>query len=109
MFQKAVRKIESFHALMKFCRPTKTPILPTLVLVSDSHTPITNGYAMNSPSRTTVGVSRTNASSRSFSRKRVHPVGREVPGWGRTASRPTAPPDPPEIGFLHGVPFTGYP
>src|SRR5678815_273068 len=55
---------------------------------------------MNNPRRTTVGVSRTSASSRSFSRKRVHPVGREVPGWGRTASRPTAPPDPPAMGLF---------
>jgi hypothetical protein len=43
VFQKAVRKIESFHALMKFLRPTNSPMLPTLVLVSASHTPITNG------------------------------------------------------------------
>jgi hypothetical protein len=28
VFQNAVRKIESFHALMKFFRPTKTPMFP---------------------------------------------------------------------------------
>src|SRR5687767_3165560 len=59
---------------------------------------------MNRPRRTTVGVSRRNASSRSFSRKRVHPVGREVPGWGRTASRPATPPDPPAMGLFTNCP-----
>ena len=43
VFQKAVRKIESFQALMKFFSPTNWPRLPTLVLESDSQTPITNG------------------------------------------------------------------
>ena len=43
VFQNAVRKIESFQALTKFLMPTKWPGLPTLVLLSASHTPITNG------------------------------------------------------------------
>ena len=43
VFQKAVRKIESLKALMKFFSPTKWPGLPTLVLESASQTPITNG------------------------------------------------------------------
>jgi hypothetical protein len=43
VFQNAVRKIESWYALAKFARPTKTPGLPTLVLDSDSQTPMTNG------------------------------------------------------------------
>src|SRR5262245_53136248 len=93
-----MRKIESCQALMKFARPTKLPALPTLVLLSESHTPITNGYAMNSPSSTTVGARRTNASARSFSRTRVHPLGRAVPGCGRATSRGAAPAEPPEMG-----------
>src|SRR5207249_1559418 len=55
---------------MKFLRPTNSPGLPTLMLDSENHTPITNGYAMNAPSRTTVGLRRANARSRSFSRRR---------------------------------------
>jgi hypothetical protein len=43
VFQNAVRKIESFHALMKFFSPTNSPTLPTLVLDSESQTPMTNG------------------------------------------------------------------
>src|SRR5207253_11032636 len=43
VFLKAVWKIESFQALMKFLSPTNSPTLPTLVLDSASHTPITNG------------------------------------------------------------------
>src|ERR1043166_3693424 len=43
VFQNAVWKIESFHALAKFCSPTKWPTLPTLVLLSASHTPMTKG------------------------------------------------------------------
>ena len=43
VFQKAVRKIESLKALMKFFSPTNWPGLPTLVLESASQTPITNG------------------------------------------------------------------
>ena len=43
VFQKAVWKIESLNALMKFFSPTNSPGLPTLVLESASHTPITNG------------------------------------------------------------------
>src|SRR6266508_453805 len=59
---------------------------------------------MNRPSRTTVGASRSMASSRSFSRKRVNPVGRDVPGWGSATSIPAAPPDPPAIGFVNVLP-----
>jgi hypothetical protein len=43
VFQKAVWKIESCQALTKLRAPTKCPTLPTLVLLSDSHTPMTNG------------------------------------------------------------------
>jgi hypothetical protein len=43
VFLNAVWKIESSQALRKFLRPTKCPTLPTLVLDSESHTPITNG------------------------------------------------------------------
>src|SRR5690242_16070668 len=43
VFQNAVWKIESFQALMKLRRPTNWPGLPTLVSLSASHTPITNG------------------------------------------------------------------
>src|SRR5260370_302220 len=55
---------------------------------------------MNMPSSSTVGASRMPASSRSLSRKRVIPLGREVPGWGSTASSPAALPDPPAIDFF---------
>src|SRR6202022_2444084 len=55
---------------------------------------------MNMPSSTTVGASRIPASSRSLSRKRVSPLGREVPGWGSTASSPAALPDPPAMDFF---------
>src|SRR5262245_53173821 len=93
-----MRKMESFQALMKFARPTNWPGLPTLLYPTQSHTPITNGNAMNSPSRTTVCASSTSARARSFSRTRVHPLGRAVPGWGRATSRPAVPAEPPEIG-----------
>ncbi len=46
-----------------------------------------------------MGASSMAASSRSFSRKRVIPEGREVPGWGSTTSMP-ATPDPPAMGFF---------
>src|SRR5258707_4138390 len=55
---------------------------------------------MNMPSSTTVGASRIPASSRSLSRKRVSPLGREVPGWDSTASSPAALPDPPAMDFF---------
>src|SRR6266478_2774199 len=55
---------------------------------------------MNIPSNTTVGASRMPASSRSFSRKRVSPLGREVPWRGSTASSPAALPDPPAMDFF---------
>src|ERR1700704_4553582 len=55
---------------------------------------------MNMPSSSTVGASRTPASSRSFSRKRVSPLGREGPGWDSTASSPAALPDPPAMDFF---------
>src|SRR6266436_10410485 len=55
---------------------------------------------MNIPSSTTVGASRIPASSRSLSRKRVSPLGREVPGWDSTASSPAALPDPPAMDFF---------
>src|SRR5262245_34743893 len=43
VFQKAVWKMESFHALRKFLNPTKCPGLPTLVLDRASQTPMTKG------------------------------------------------------------------
>src|SRR5207249_4101936 len=68
VFLNAVWKIESFQALTKLRAPTNSPMLPTLVLESDSQTPITKGYAMNMPRSTTVGDSRAKARRRSFSR-----------------------------------------
>src|SRR6266705_6646964 len=68
VFLNAVWKIESFQALTKLRAPTNSPMLPTLVLESDSQTPITKRYAMNMPRCTTVGDSRTKARRRSFSR-----------------------------------------
>src|SRR5258708_8019652 len=55
---------------------------------------------MNMPSSTTGGARRIPASSRSVSRKRVSPLGREVPGWDSTASSPAALPDPPAMDFF---------
>src|SRR5260370_42433267 len=55
---------------------------------------------MNMPSSSTVGASRIPASSRSLSRNRVSPLGREGPGWDSTASSPAAPPDPPAMDFF---------
>src|SRR6059036_2944319 len=98
VFWKAVWKIESFQALTKFLTPTNSPMLPTLVLESDSHTPITKGYAMNRPSRSTVGDSRAKARRRSFSRTRPPVRGRIARGRGSATSRPAAPFDPPAIG-----------
>ena len=43
VLQTARWKIESFQVLMKFLSPTKTPGFPTLVLVRESQTPMTNG------------------------------------------------------------------
>jgi hypothetical protein len=39
----ATRKIESFQIFSKLARPTKSPGTPTLALVTDSSTPLTNG------------------------------------------------------------------
>ena len=104
MFLNACWKIESFHAFAKFLMPTKWPMFPTLVLESESHTPITNGYAMNTPSSVIVGARRSAARRRSLSRKRVSPAGLEdAPERGRVAT-PATLPAPPEIGF-----FTPYP
>ncbi len=55
---------------------------------------------MNSPSSTTVGVSRRPASMRSLSSRRVNPVGPEVRGWGSATSMPAALPDPPAMDFF---------
>ncbi|OFX13743.1 MAG: hypothetical protein A2V59_04105 [Armatimonadetes bacterium RBG_19FT_COMBO_69_19] len=104
MFQNAVRKMLSFHALTKFWRPTNAPGLPTLVLESESQRPMTKGYAMKTPSRRTAGARSSPASSRSFSRKRVSGAGWEVPGWGSATSSPAAPPAPPAIGFFKPYP-----
>src|SRR5215207_6219453 len=69
----AVRKIESFHSLTKFFRPMYSPGTPTTELVSDSQTPRTNGYAMNSVRRTSVGTSSQNA--RALSRSSIRLIG----------------------------------
>ena len=50
----------------------------------------------------TVGASSIAASNRSFSRKRVRPAGRDVPGCGSATSIPAAPPEPPAICFFTG-------
>src|SRR5262245_17791082 len=49
----------------------KCPASPTVASVSDSQTPRTNGYAMNSVSRTTVGKSSQKASAPSRSSIRL--------------------------------------
>src|SRR5678816_93897 len=63
----AVRKIESSKIFAKLRRPMKCPASPTVASVSDSQTPRTNGYAMNSVSRTRVGKSSQKASAPSRS------------------------------------------
>src|SRR5437870_321166 len=85
---------------MKFLRPTNSPGLPTLMLDSENHTPITNGYAMNAPSRTTVGLRRANARSRSFSRRRSNARRCAVLGCESATSTRAALPAPPAIGFF---------
>src|SRR5438067_9184323 len=67
----AVRKIESSKIFVKLRRPTKWPGSPTVAFVSDSQTPRTNGYAMNSASSAKVGKSSQNASASSRSRIRL--------------------------------------
>src|SRR5437870_1098595 len=89
---------------MKFLRPTNSPGLPTLMLDSENHTPITNGYAMKAPSRTTVGLRRANARSRSFSRRRSNARRCAVLGCGSATSTRAAPPAPPAIGFFKPMP-----
>src|SRR5213594_1695965 len=86
---------------MKFLRPTNSPGLPTLMLESENHTPITNGYAMNAPRRTTVGVRRAKARSLSFSRRRSNARRRRTaPECGSATSTRAALPAPPAIGFF---------
>ena len=68
----AVRKIESSKILAKFFRPMKWPGSPTTALVNDSHTPRTNGYAMNSVSSARVGMSSQKASA--SSRSSIRPL-----------------------------------
>src|SRR5690349_18486812 len=55
---------------------------------------------MNRPRSSTVSASSTPASSRSLSRKRISPLGRDVPGWGSATSKPAALPNPPTIDFF---------
>src|SRR5215831_16569041 len=80
--------------------PTKWPGLPTLMLDRENHTPITNGYAMNTPSSTTVGARSTNASKRSFSSRPVSARRCATREPGSATSTRVAPPAPPAIGFF---------
>src|ERR1051326_3987576 len=43
VFHTATRKMPSFQIFSKFFRPTKSPLTPTVVLVTDSSTPSANG------------------------------------------------------------------
>ena len=43
VFHTATRKMLSFQTSSKFCNPTKWPGTPTLVSVTDSMMPLTNG------------------------------------------------------------------
>src|SRR2546422_7369022 len=70
------------------------------MLDSENHTPITNGYAMNSPSRTTVGLRRAKARSRSFSSRRSSALRRAAPECDSATSIRVALPAPPAIGFF---------
>src|SRR5947208_6947738 len=71
------------------------------MLESENHTPITNGYAMNAPRRTTVGVRRAKARSLSFSRRRSNARRRRTaPVCGSATSTRAALPAPPAIGFF---------
>src|SRR6266446_4468754 len=89
---------------MKFLKPTNSPGLPTLMLDSENHTPITNGYAMKAPSRTTVGLRRANARRCSFSRRRSSARRCAVLGCGSATSTRAALPAPPAIGFFKLMP-----
>src|SRR5262245_28813482 len=99
VFQAARWKIVSRYNLPKLSSPTNTPGSRTVALVRLIHTPLTNGYAMNRPSRMTVGNRRTAPSTRSSSRACNHLVARGS-AWGVATGRAaasTAPPDPPAI------------
>src|SRR5262249_38117068 len=99
VFKAASWKIVSRNSLLKLSSPTNTPGSPTVALVRLIHTPLTKGYAMNRPSRMTVGNKRTAPSTRSSSRACNHPVARgsaRGTATGRAVAS-TAPPDPPAI------------
>src|SRR5499433_4133814 len=70
------------------------------MLESENHTPITNGYAMNRPSRRTVGARSTNARKRSFSSRLVRARRRATRERGSATSTRVALPAPPAIGFF---------
>src|SRR5215831_17086558 len=70
------------------------------MLESENHTPITNGYAMNTPSRSTVGARSTNARNRSFSSRLVSARRCAARERGSATSTRVALPAPPAIGFF---------
>src|SRR5262245_47338466 len=70
------------------------------MLESENHTPIANGYAMNTPSRSTVGARSTNARKRSFSSRLVSARRRATRDRGSATSTRVALPAPPAIGFF---------
>src|SRR5262244_267919 len=70
------------------------------MLESENHTPITNGYAMNRPSRRTVGARSTNARKRSFSSRLVSARRCATLERGSATSTRVALPAPPAIGFF---------
>src|SRR5215831_1538490 len=70
------------------------------MLESENHTPITNGYAMNTPSRSTVGARSTNARNRSFSSRLVSARRCATRERGSATSTRVALPAPPAIGFF---------
>src|SRR5512145_2819458 len=58
-------------AFWKLASPTNSPASPTRIEVSENHSAITNGYAIKVARTRTPGASSAEASSFSFSPKRV--------------------------------------
>src|SRR6185295_4291141 len=85
----------SSQALVKLASPTNSPGSPTRMLVSENHSAITNGYAMNNTRMSTPGVSRAAASRFSLSSKRVR---RETRPRSAGAAMLAAPPAPATTG-----------
>src|SRR6185436_7595410 len=81
----------SSQALVKLSSPTNSPASPTLMLVSENHSAITNGYAMKRTRMTTPGASSAAARAFSFSSRRLKRDTRMAPpGSAAPAALPGA-------------------